>query len=216
MSTKQVKRMSEKKPSIIKRLFTGRTKSKKRLKAGKSTIGENSDAHSQADVSVHESRTFDTAPESPDASLLKRNDFDEKHVEIQFPTPSTPSTPSLQLVLLLMDPSSRRFELLQLEFDSEKAKISDVMAQIPISVTEDVIRKQKYQGVVDAHATHMDGSARLVDFCSKKEVLVALPQGVSVRDCVELARPILRDDKVVSMVSLMNLTLLLSCKCTCS
>jgi hypothetical protein len=100
-----------------------------------------------------------------------------------------------------MDPSSRRFELLQLEFDSEKAKVSDIMAQIPISVTEDAIRMQKYQGVVDADATHMGGSVRLADFCSKKEILVALPEDVSVRNCVRLARPILSDEKVATMVS---------------
>jgi hypothetical protein len=46
----------------------------------------------------------------------------------------------LKVVLLLMDPETRRFELLQLEFDSLKAFVSDVLAQIPISVTEDALR----------------------------------------------------------------------------
>jgi hypothetical protein len=205
MSTKQVKRTNEKKPSKLKRLFTGRTKSKKN---GKS-VGDASDAYSLAgDVSIYENKTLGTAPESPahvPSFLSKINNVDEEHDEV-----NTLPPPSLQVVLLLMDPSSRRFELLQLEFDSEKAKVSDIMAQIPISVTEDVIRKQKYQGVVDARATHMGKNARLADFCSKKEVLVALPQDVSVRDCIKLARPILSDDKVVAMVCLMNLTLVFS------
>jgi hypothetical protein len=205
MSTEQVKRTSEKKPSKLKRLFTGRTKSKKNGKADRSTAGDASEA---GDVSIYENRTLGTAPESPahgPSFLSKINDVGEEHDEV-----TTLPSPSLQVVLLLMDPSSRRFELLQLEFDSEKAKVSDIMAQIPISVTEDVIRKQKYQGVVDARATHMGKNARLADFCSKKEVLVALPQDVSVRDCIKLARPILSDDKVVAMVSLMNLNLVFS------
>lgn len=203
MASKQGKRTSEKKSSVVKRLFTGRTKSKKHLKTEKSTISDDSDAYSQADVSIYANKTLNTARESPTASLLKY--IEEEHAEV-----ATSYTPSLQLVLLLMDPSSRRFELLQLEFDSGKAKVSDIMAQIPVSVTEDVIRKQKYSGVVNAQATHMGGSARLADFCSKKEVLVALPQDLSVRDCVRLARPILSDDKVVSMVSLKNLTFVIS------
>jgi hypothetical protein len=52
----------------------------------------------------------------------------------------------LKVVLLLMDPETRRFELLQLEFDSLKALVSDVLAQIPVSVTEEALRKQTYTG----------------------------------------------------------------------
>jgi hypothetical protein len=68
-------------------------------------------------------------------------------------TGSAPGTPQggppqmyiLKVVLLLMDPETRRFELLQLEFDSLKALVSDVLAQIPISVTEDALRLQSWQ-----------------------------------------------------------------------
>ena len=56
--------------------------------------------------------------------------------------PPKPSLPTLQLVLLLMDPKTRRFELLQLEFDSDKARVSDILAQIPISVTEPLLENK--------------------------------------------------------------------------
>eukprot|EP00526_Cylindrotheca_closterium_P013969 CAMPEP_0113624820 /NCGR_PEP_ID=MMETSP0017_2-20120614/12807_1 /TAXON_ID=2856 /ORGANISM="Cylindrotheca closterium" /LENGTH=344 /DNA_ID=CAMNT_0000534887 /DNA_START=201 /DNA_END=1235 /DNA_ORIENTATION=- /assembly_acc=CAM_ASM_000147 len=108
---------------------------------------------------------------------------------------------TLQLVLLLMDPSTRRFELLQLEFDSDKARVSDIIAQIPISVTEQSIRSQQYEGVVDASGTIMSESVRLVDFCSGRTVLVALPKGLTVKECVRLARPILCDSQVQKMLS---------------
>lgn len=108
---------------------------------------------------------------------------------------------SLQLVLLLMDPTSRRFELLQLEFDSERARVADIIAQIPISVTEADIREQSYKHVLDENATLRDQSTRLMEFCQTgKHVLVAVPEGTPVKDCVRLARPILSDPQVVKMV----------------
>jgi hypothetical protein len=106
----------------------------------------------------------------------------------------------LKVVLLLMDPSSRRFELLQLEFDSLKALVSDVLAQIPISVTEAALREQNYIGICGVDAKEMTSGQLLSDFCVGNEVLVAMPNNVAAKECVRLARPILSDEKVISMV----------------
>jgi hypothetical protein len=127
------------------------------------------------------------------------------------PTTITPTSPeqtnekamTLQLVLLLMDPTTRRFELLQLEFDYDKARVSDIIAQIPISVTEASIKNQQYEGVVDESGKTMNEFVRLIDFCKGKTVLVALPKGITVKECVRLARPILCDKQVEKMVSLL-------------
>lgn len=106
----------------------------------------------------------------------------------------------LKVVLLLMDPASRRFELLQLEFDSLKALVSDVLAQIPISVTEAALREQNYVGICGVDAKEMTSGQLLADFCVGNEVLVAMPSSISAKECVRLARPILSDEKVISMV----------------
>jgi hypothetical protein len=106
----------------------------------------------------------------------------------------------LKVVLLLMDPQTRRFELLQLEFDSLKALVSDVLAQIPVSVTEDALRKQGYSGVC-GHAGHeMTSDNLLATFCHGNDVLVAIPTGLSAKECARLAKPILGDVKVGAMV----------------
>ena len=56
----------------------------------------------------------------------------------------------LDLVVLLMDPISHRFELLQIEFEEQsKAKISDLLTQIPISVTEPSLKSIMYDGILD-------------------------------------------------------------------
>lgn len=106
----------------------------------------------------------------------------------------------LKVVLLLMDPETRRFELLQLEFDSDKALVSDVLTQIPVAVTEEVLKKQSYVGICGSTGTEMNSGILLAEFCRGNDVLVAVPSGVPASDCARLARPILNDEKVVNML----------------
>jgi hypothetical protein len=122
-------------------------------------------------------------------------------------TPSTTGSgsagigePLIQVVLLLIDPATRRFELLQLEFDSEKAKVSDTLTQVPKSVTEDAIRKQKYRGVCDSSSNEHGLGEKLMSFVKGKQILVGIPNDLKLQDCIRLARPILGDEKVSRMV----------------
>ena len=173
-------------------------------KLGTTNVAGDDKSMAEVSVYVHEdNRTVETAVETPKTTESEMTPTSK----VEFVEPGEPApkpVPSLQLVLLLMDPTSRRFELLQLEFDSDKAKVSDIISQIPVSVTEDAIRKQKYVSVVDCHQNEMGGRAVLAEFCKEKEVLVALPQDISVKDCVRLARPILKDEKVVTMVGVLR------------
>lgn len=107
----------------------------------------------------------------------------------------------LKIVLLLMDPVTRRFELLQLEFDSLKATVNDILQQIPVSVTEEALRGQNYVAICGPDAKEKSSSEMLSNFCSGNEVFVAIPHGMQSRECVRLATPILSDDKVNQMVS---------------
>lgn len=115
-------------------------------------------------------------------------------------TASTSTSPPIQVVLLLMDPASRRFELLQLEFDSNKALVSDVLHQIEQSATEQLLRDKKYAGVCDVEGVEMIQSMKLARFCEGNDVVMAMPKGMSGGETAILARPILGDPKVVEMV----------------
>jgi hypothetical protein len=162
-------------------------------------------------------------PEPDEASTVMNVDVDDRSVATQsvvntnprlleeqkgdvFPPSSTSGSaataPSyiLKVVLLLMDPETRRFELLQLEFDSHKALVADVLAQIPLSVTEVALRKQVYTGIAGTDGTAMPPQQLLSSFCKGNEVVVAIPDGVTAYECTRLARPILSDDNVVAMV----------------
>jgi hypothetical protein len=141
-----------------------------------------------------------STPDSKQSSYYVPDLSEEIQVETN-PMSSQPAPiPSLEVILLLMDPSTRRFELLQLEFDSDKARVSDILAQIPLSVTEEAIRKQEYNGVCDKNAKAQAEGTRLNEFCHGMDVLVAIPKGISVEECSRLSRPILSDEKVLKMV----------------
>jgi len=113
---------------------------------------------------------------------------------------STAAKP-IQVVLLLMDPSSRRFELLQLEFDSNKAMVSDVIRQIQSSATETTLRDMNYVGVCDQLGVEMIASMKLSKFCRGNEIVMAIPRGLNGKETAKLAGPILGDPKVADMVS---------------
>jgi hypothetical protein len=136
------------------------------------------------------------------SSLLMEPKSEESKYGDEFVPPQEPATPalSLQVILLLMDPKTRRFELLQLEFDSNKALASDVLLQIPLSVTDEQLRNQKYKGVCDRTGLEMIETVRLSEFCKTNDVILAIPEGMLAKECARLARPILSDDEVTSTV----------------
>ena len=107
----------------------------------------------------------------------------------------------IQIILLLMDPQSRRFELLQLEFSADKALVSDILVQISQSATEKTLREMEYGGVCDRSGMELIRSMKLSSVVKGKiEVVLAMPKGMGGKEVGEMARPILEDAKVVEMV----------------
>lgn len=108
---------------------------------------------------------------------------------------------NVQVILLLMAISSRRFELLQLEFDPNKANVGDVLAQVSAAATEDELRSQKYIGICSTDGTELPSELLLNNVVhSENEVMIALPEGATAFSCTKLAAPILNDPKVRSLV----------------
>lgn len=145
-----------------------------------------------------------TSDAPDDASTVFGVDVDERSVatgasECTVGTLSKATTVSRsRVVILVMDPETRRFELMQLEFGSSKAYVSDVLAQIPCSVSQEVLQEQAYTGVVGRDGKEMLPSSLLATFSD--DVLVAIPSGVDANECVRLSRTILSDKKVADMV----------------
>lgn len=111
----------------------------------------------------------------------------------------------MSLVLLLVDPDTLRFELLQLEFETvQGAKVADVLDQIINSVTEPAIRTLEFHALVDRKGNPFSANTALPKAVTNrrrsKDILVGLSKGVTVEHCGRLARPILGDAKVIAMV----------------
>merc|ERR1712232_1086028 len=115
-----------------------------------------------------------------------------------------------------MDPASYRFELLQLEIaDVEKTKVSDMLAQIPNSVTEPKLKGVAFDGILDpnyygytaAEETGQSSSARIIDAFgdkqnAKRSIFVARPKGTSNADTLMLARSTLLSKDVSGKLDL--------------
>lgn len=114
---------------------------------------------------------------------------------------SAPAAKPIRVVLLLMDPGSRRFELLQLEFDSSKAMVSDVLRQIQSSATEKSLRDLSFAGVCDHAGMEMISTMKLSKFCKGDDVVMAIPTNMTGKDTAKLAGPILGDPKVEEMLA---------------
>lgn len=194
----------KKKRFSIKGLLNGESRKERRAREEKEAKGKGASARS--------------APDTQEAETVYQVDVDDRTISVMSgDTKNTSATADktaegflsggnkaymLKVVLLLMDPETRRFELLQLEFDSDKALVSDVLTQIPVAVTEDVLKKQTYVGICGSAGTEMNSGVLLAEFCKGNDVLVAVPDGVAASECARLARPILNDEKVINMVSL--------------
>ena len=167
-----------------KKSFVGKLLSKKSKKTKKPRDA----SQNENDTAINESQEAEKQSEVQKAFLKNGADAKKPYM--------------LKIALLLVDAKTRRFELLQLEFDSDKALVSDALSQIPIHVTEKVLSSQTYTGVCGASGIERKRSVPLFDFCKGNDVLVAIPSGTSAEECARLAKPILSDEKVIGMVSI--------------
>lgn len=108
----------------------------------------------------------------------------------------------VQIILLIMDPATRRFELLQLEFDSAMSKVSDIFKQIPEAATEEVLQKTTYKAIITPKGEELKNDAKLSDFASGAAIVIAVPESAeeSLDKCAAMAVPILTNSKVHKML----------------
>ena len=126
----------------------------------------------------------------------------------------TPIGDPIHVILLLMDPKTRRFELLQLEFDSSSATVSDIFAQIAASATEPTLKSQQYETLIDMKGNELIASRNLAEYIDSAGIIIAVPattkeDGVAI---AKMATPILSNPKVHTMVSISNCILQLQFK----
>ena len=98
-----------------------------------------------------------------------------RHSEVSPPASKKKEDDLFKVVILLMDFKTRRFELLQIELNSAKALVSDVLAMIPVSVSEEVLRRQTYTGICGTDGEPIPPSKLVSTFCKGNGVFTAIP-----------------------------------------
>jgi hypothetical protein len=119
--------------------------------------------------------------------------------------PDTTSDP-FATVLLLMDPTTRRFELLQLEFETKNATVADILQQIPIAATEECLRTQSFNCVYDMDGNEYDDGKPLSECGKSNPVVITVPKTYTkgALHAANMAKPILSEPKVQEMLSSLN------------
>lgn len=222
-STKQVKprrrrfRIKGKKMAkSFKGLITGKSRKERRKKkalAAMEPIGENhpldtphtninidgnggnilspkSDAGADDESTVYDANF--SAGMTSTTMKVESSDADETSVM------SEPIIDPVQVVLLIMDPISRGFELLLLEFDSTKSTVKDILEQIPLTATEESLRTQAFDVVFDTEGKEMKLESLISDYIENAGVVIAVPKGnfESGEQVAKMALPILSDKDV--------------------
>jgi hypothetical protein len=121
----------------------------------------------------------------------------------------------VSLVVLLVDPVSLRFELLQLAFQlPTKVSVEDALKQASQNVTEPILKGLRFTGLLDGSGQLYDEKATIATAVSKsigvtsssttpvchKVLLVASLPSTTSESLTKLTRPILSDQKVVTML----------------
>jgi hypothetical protein len=180
----------------LKGLITG--KSRRQMK-------KNAQSQSQTSLPDNNSIPVDTIDDSSTVYGAELDSVMEKSTSSASlsTAKSTIFADPVQVILLIMDPDTRRFELLQLEFDSAMAKVSDIYKQIPTAATEEVLQKASYKAIITAKGEELKSDSNLSDYVTGAAVVIAVPESTdaSLEKCATMAAPILTNSKVHKMVS---------------
>lgn len=200
-------------------LITGKSrKEKKKAKADKKAALEA--AQGDLDTSHHAGPALAVLAESnPEDETVYGAQFDDGASKMGYTVTSDGNTKddditaltvdALQIILLLMDPGTRRFELLQLEFDSAKSLVSDILTQIPLSATEETLRSQTFDCVCSTDGLEYDLDKPLSTYIDTTSVVIAAPKTDTIdsKSAAKMAKPILTDVKVAQMLEAAGVTI---------
>mmetsp|Transcript_23302 Transcript_23302/g.35953 ORF Transcript_23302/g.35953 Transcript_23302/m.35953 type:complete len:456 (-) Transcript_23302:467-1834(-) len=161
-----------------------------------------------SDTSLDHNKEATTNGEDEDGELDLSSGATNAQQLVPVPEVTKPSVATgvktSQILLLIMDPASRRFEVLQLDLDMEQAIVSDLLHQISESATDSVLQNVAYCGVCRPYSdTSLDASSWLqASGIQDDDVLIAIPRGMDLNRVHTLAEPILIDPHVASVLKL--------------
>ncbi len=118
---------------------------------------------------------------------------------------------SNRLLVLLMDPPSKQYELTSILFpyfsmlpgkEDKAVQLRELIPLIPKAASHEPLKNQIYTGFTrPSTGVEMLNTLTVSDYAIKKdEVLLAIPEGYSAKDCTKFAKPILEDSRLVRLL----------------
>jgi len=120
-----------------------------------------------------------------------------------------------KIFVLVMQPSSRSFEIISMEYNSLNSTIADLLNLIPTNCSEQSLGCHTYTGFCRPRKSNL-ASEVLTDFSMKAsgsnrdgtcarilcgEILVAIPEGLTCKECQKISKRILKSPQIVKLLS---------------
>lgn len=116
---------------------------------------------------------------------------------------SSSSSSKTRILVLLMHPESKQYELISLYFTpSEETKLYTLLNLIPKTASYKPLQTQKYTGFCRPRNGHeMINGLSVINYAIEQdEVLIAIPKNYKGMECSKLSKPILEDDRLVRLI----------------
>lgn len=107
-----------------------------------------------------------------------------------------------KIFILLIQPSTKKFELIELMFRTSVGTLGDILQLIPSSSTDESLGRQRHRGLCrPTDGVEMRKKSYFALGASKSrrsyrilqgEILIAIPDGYTAYECKELSKPILK------------------------
>lgn len=159
----------------------------------------------------------------PDSQRRAREIIDKAYSRDSMPVTPCSSTGSLtslnsisscvEIFLLLIEPKSKVFELIELSYPRRTTTIAKILKMIPKNVSDPVLSEQKYVGLcrpkknsepiteLKALASNsVTSSGPTANIC-QGDIFIAIPANTSSRQMVHLAKPIVANPHIQNLMS---------------
>jgi hypothetical protein len=117
---------------------------------------------------------------------------------------------SIKIFLLLLQPASKIFELIQLMYPAATTTIGKILEMIPHNATEPALGGQTYEGLArpktsrdefrDLEMIASDDKALVYAGIRRGEVLIAIPEGYTSKQVVQLGKQILSNPRIKRLI----------------
>jgi len=81
--------------------------------------------------------------------------IESENASVLVPEKTIPAENLIQVVLFLMDHNTSRFELVKFDLDSSKARLNEILKEIPNVATDETLRAKRYVAICSRKGAEM-------------------------------------------------------------